>query len=150
MRTYLLEKSRVVYQSTDERNYHIFYQLCSAATLPEMKSLALDHQDTFRYTSQGECPTIDGVDDLVEFQETRKALTLLGFTEDQQMDMFRIFSAILHLGNISIVEADSESCNIPKTDTNLATFCTLMGLDDRASEDLRKSSSLNSLTNILN
>lgn len=138
MRTYLLEKSRVVFQSAEERNYHIFYQLCAASSLPEMAYLQLQHQDHFSYTRKGNCPTIDGVDDLAEFQETSRALTLLGFSEDQQADMFRIFAGLLHLGNVTIVDADHEGSSIPKTDTYLASFCSLMGLDVASSEELRK------------
>lgn len=31
----------VLLQADEERNYHIFYQLCAAASLPELKELAL-------------------------------------------------------------------------------------------------------------
>uniref|UniRef100_A0A8C3Y8S5 Myosin VA n=1 Tax=Catharus ustulatus TaxID=91951 RepID=A0A8C3Y8S5_CATUS len=78
MRTYLLEKSRVVFQAEEERNYHIFYQLCASAALPEFKTLRLGNANFFHYTKQGGSPMIDGVDDAKEMVNTRQACTLLG------------------------------------------------------------------------
>ncbi|XP_056095174.1 unconventional myosin-Va isoform X1 [Rhinichthys klamathensis goyatoka] len=125
MRTYLLEKSRVVFQASEERNYHIFYQLCACAHLPEFEPLKLGSADDFPYTNQGRSPVIEGVNDLKEMQATRKAFSLLGITEAHQMGLFQILSAILHLGNVEVKERGSSSCGISDENGHLAVFCDL-------------------------
>uniref|UniRef100_A0A8C1KV93 Myosin VAb n=1 Tax=Cyprinus carpio TaxID=7962 RepID=A0A8C1KV93_CYPCA len=125
MRTYLLEKSRVVFQASEERNYHIFYQLCACAHLPEFEPLKLGSADDFPYTNQGRSPIIEGVNDLKEMEATRKAFSLLGITEAHQMGLFQILSAILHLGNVEVKERGSSSCGISDESGHLAVFCDL-------------------------
>ncbi|XP_071587359.1 unconventional myosin-Vb-like isoform X1 [Heliangelus exortis] len=130
MRTYLLEKSRVVFQAEDERNYHIFYQLCASASLPEFKDLGLTCAEDFFYTSQGGDTSIDGVDDADDFEKTRHAFTLLGVKESHQIAIFRIIAAILHLGNLEIhAERDGESCSVSDKDEHLNNFCGLLGVE---------------------
>uniref|UniRef100_A0A2K6FYF9 Unconventional myosin-Va n=1 Tax=Propithecus coquereli TaxID=379532 RepID=A0A2K6FYF9_PROCO len=129
MRTYLLEKSRVVFQAEEERNYHIFYQLCASAKLPEFKMLRLENADNFHYTMQGGSPVIEGVDDAKEMAHTRQACTLLGISESYQMGIFRILAGILHLGNVGFTSRDSDSCTIPPKHEPLTIFCDLMGVD---------------------
>jgi len=139
MRTYLLEKSRVVFQANEERNYHIFYQMCSAAK--RLPQLYLSDQNQFHYLNQGNNPRIDGVDDLTYFDETISALTMLGFTSKQQDDMLRILAAILHLGNVNISscvkdakqnEVDTESSYIAPSDRHLLVLSELLGVEINA------------------
>ncbi|KAI7812222.1 unconventional myosin-Va, partial [Triplophysa rosa] len=125
MRTYLLEKSRVVFQASEERNYHIFYQLCACAHRPEFAPLKLGSTEDFPYTNQGSSPVIEGVDDFKEMQATRKAFSLLGITETYQMGLFQILSAILHLGNVEMKERGSSSCGVSDESGHLAVFCDL-------------------------
>ncbi|CAJ1060301.1 unconventional myosin-Vb [Xyrichtys novacula] len=131
MRTYLLEKSRVVFQASAERNYHIFYQLCAARELPEMRSLKLDAPEHFRYTSQGGEMQIPGTDDLSDLERTRHAFTILGVQPDQQMELFRILSAVLHLGNVNIQASgrSAERSYIDADDRSLAVFSKLLGVE---------------------
>ncbi|XP_060116280.1 unconventional myosin-Va isoform X4 [Heteronotia binoei] len=129
MRTYLLEKSRVVFQAEEERNYHIFYQLCASATLPEFKTLRLGNANYFHYTKQGGSPVIDGIDDAKEMENTRRACTLLGIVDSYQMGIFQILAAILHLGNVSFTSRDADSCTIPPKHEPLSIFCGLMGVE---------------------
>ncbi|XDV29444.1 hypothetical protein PO909_032573 [Leuciscus waleckii] len=128
MRTYLLEKSRVVFQADEERNYHIFYQLCASAHLPEFKALKLGKADNFHYTKQGKNPVIDGIDDAKEMSTTKNAFTLLGVNESYQMGLFRILASILHLGNVEVKDRDSDSSIIPPNNGHLSVFCELMGV----------------------
>lgn len=128
MRTYLLEKSRVVFQADEERNYHIFYQLCASAHLPEFKALKLRKADDFHYTKQGRNPVIDGVDDAKEMSTTRNAFTLLGVNESYQMGLFQILASVLHLGNVNVKDKDSDSSIILPNNAHLSVFCELMGV----------------------
>ncbi|KAI1891689.1 hypothetical protein AGOR_G00146360 [Albula goreensis] len=144
MRTYLLEKSRVVFQAPEERNYHIFYQLCASRDLPEMRVLKLERADSgrshsvtldgaeqFRYTSQGGETQIPGTDDLADLERTRNAFTILGVPADQQMELFRILAAVLHLGNVNIQASGrgGDRSYIEAEDRALAVFSKLLGVE---------------------
>ncbi|KAM9528439.1 unconventional myosin-Vc-like [Salvelinus alpinus] len=128
MRTYLLEKSRVVSQSENERNYHIFYQMCACAEQSEFKSLRLLSAEEFRYTCMGGETGIEGVDDRKDMEETRRTFSLLGLTEDFQSDVFKVLAGILHLGNVEIRDVGSDRSSVSSSDQHLAAFCDLLGV----------------------
>uniref|UniRef100_A0A7N6A2T1 Myosin VAb n=1 Tax=Anabas testudineus TaxID=64144 RepID=A0A7N6A2T1_ANATE len=124
MRTYLLEKSRVVFQTYRERNYHIFYQLCASSHLPEFKAFKLGCADDFYYTNQGQNPIINGVDDAKEMRNTRKAFSLLGIGERDQMEIYQILAAVLHLSNVE--QGTFDICTFDNV--HLMVFSELVGV----------------------
>ncbi|KAL1920571.1 uncharacterized protein VTP21DRAFT_948 [Calcarisporiella thermophila] len=124
--TYLLERSRLVYQPDTERNYHIFYQLCDGADESLREELSLERCNRFHYLNQGGVTTIPGVDDARDFEATRSALLTVGIGEDVQHDIFRLLAALLHVGNIHI--SGRNEALIAEDDPHLHNASRLLGI----------------------
>ncbi|RMJ25588.1 hypothetical protein PHISP_03557 [Aspergillus sp. HF37] len=104
---YLLEKSRVVGQITNERNFHIFYQFTKAAPQKYRELFGVQQPQSYLYTSRSKCYDVSGVDDAVDFRGTLDAMGVIGMSEAEQDEVFRMLATILWIGNIQFVEDDS-------------------------------------------
>ncbi|XP_068195589.1 myosin VIb isoform X2 [Antennarius striatus] len=162
---YLLEKSRICMQSKDERNYHIFYRLCAGASDDLKEKLHLDSPDSFRYLNRG-CTryfankdsdkqimqnrkSLEHVklgalkdpllDDQSDFNRMCVAMKKIGLNDTEKLDLFRVVSGVLHLGNIDFEETGSSSggCVLKNQSGQTLQYCAyLLGLDQ---DDLRVS-----------
>ncbi|KAK3110460.1 Myosin type-2 heavy chain 1, partial [Teratosphaeriaceae sp. CCFEE 6253] len=128
IRTYLLERTRLVFQPLKERNYHIFYQLVAGASPAEREELGLIPVEHFDYLNQGGVPQIEGVDDGKDFADTKAALTRLGVPGQYQAALWRILAALLHIGNIKISASRTES-QLSASEPSLAKACALLGIN---------------------
>ncbi|XP_062276509.1 unconventional myosin-IXAb-like [Scomber scombrus] len=115
---YLLEKSRLVYQEHNERNYHVFYYLLAGSSEEERKSFHLLKPEEYHYLNQmtkkshklhwdnyyeselQDCFTVDGEDLKHDFERLQLAMEMVGFLPSTRKQIFSLLSAILHLGNI--------------------------------------------------
>ncbi|XP_035909597.1 myosin heavy chain, muscle isoform X20 [Anopheles stephensi] len=106
--TYLLEKARVISQQTLERSYHIFYQIMSGSVkgLKDMCFLSNDIYD-YNSVSQGKI-TIPNVDDGEECLLTDEAFNVLGFTQEEKDNIYRITAAVMHMGRMQFKQKGRE------------------------------------------
>uniref|UniRef100_A0A4W5MEY2 Myosin motor domain-containing protein n=1 Tax=Hucho hucho TaxID=62062 RepID=A0A4W5MEY2_9TELE len=106
--TYLLEKSRVAFQLPDERGYHIFYQLMTGHK-PELVEMTLLTTNPYDYPmiSQGHI-TVPSINDKEELEATDDAITILGFTTDEKMAIYKLTGAVTHHGNLKFKQKQRE------------------------------------------
>ncbi|XP_055547296.1 myosin heavy chain, muscle isoform X11 [Wyeomyia smithii] len=106
--TYLLEKARVISQQTLERSYHIFYQMMSGSVkgLKEICLLSNNVHD-YHIIAQGKT-TIPSVDDGEEMLATDEAFNVLGFTQEEKDNIYRITAAVMHMGGMKFKQKGRE------------------------------------------
>ncbi|THH29062.1 hypothetical protein EUX98_g5124 [Antrodiella citrinella] len=117
---YLLEKGRVVGQVDNERNFHIFYQFTKSASPEQRETYGIQTPDAYAYTSMSNCLDVAGIDDTKDFDETLRAMQVIGLTDYEQAEIFRNLATILWLGNVQFSEADDGNSEI--ADTSVTDF----------------------------
>uniref|UniRef100_I3IZY8 Myosin heavy chain, fast skeletal muscle n=1 Tax=Oreochromis niloticus TaxID=8128 RepID=I3IZY8_ORENI len=127
--TYLLEKSRVTFQLSAERSYHIFYQLMTGHK-PELLEALLITTNPFDYPmiSQGEV-TVKSINDVEEFIATDTAIDILGFTAEEKVGIYKLTGAVMHHGNMKFKQKQREEQAEPDGTEVADKIAYLLGLN---------------------
>jgi myosin protein heavy chain len=129
---YLLEKSRVVRPNSNERNYHVFYQLLRGADQQMKRDLLLNglEVEDFDYTKHGN-DTISGVSDQDEWNALIEAFHIMGFSEKEQSSIVRTVAAVLQLGNMKAIKESrraDQAAFEPEMVEQAQKVCQLLGI----------------------
>lgn len=128
---YLFERTRTTIMQSGERNFHIFYQLVCGCSDEERKAYLLLPVNKYRYLSEGGVTEVPGVNDAEDFERTKNIMAVLGLgSRSTQAAIFRVLSAILHLGNVTFLWDEQNNGLRLKSDKPLRLAANLLGIDD--------------------
>ena len=135
---YLLEKSRVVKQLENERNFHIFYQLL--ASQEHKEKFDMKEPEDYWYLNQHEPEEeadvlyeVDGMNDEEEFDITLKCMKTVGFSEKEIDEIQSVLVAILNLGNVKFDDAKRGECKLNEDTLDFSSkFGNYLGITEAA------------------
>ncbi|CAG02935.1 unnamed protein product [Tetraodon nigroviridis] len=85
----------------------------------------------YQYLVKGNCPRISSVSDKNNWKAVMKALSVIGFTEEEVQNLLNIVGSILHLGNIQFGEGEEGEIYIT-TEPQINNLAKLLAVDGSA------------------
>lgn len=147
---YMLEKSRLVWQPENERNFHIFYAVLAGMGPEEKTKLGLTKPSDYYYLTQdnlnkagsnkcfsrglGSYLQCEGRNDKTEYEHIIKSMSCLSFSEVELREINKLLAVILHVGNFEFEEAlidNLDSCHLIYN-TGVKQVCALLDVVDDA------------------
>ncbi|XJO77043.1 hypothetical protein BDV3_001684 [Batrachochytrium dendrobatidis] len=125
---FLLEKSRVVGPSKGERNFHIFYQMTTAASATEKEQLGMMEPKYFHYLNTSGEYHADGINDVEEFNGMKAAMDVCQISVADKHAILGLVAAILHIGNIDFVEGEQPGTAVIRDVQTLEFPAYLLGV----------------------
>lgn len=140
VQTYLLEKVRVGFHASGERNYHIFYQLLRGMTEEQKKQYGFHDGEThglelanhYHMTGQGGAPQLREFTDEEGLKYTLKAMNALGWTDNKIEEVLKLVAGLIHLGQINFDSTESEGgqeVSVIQDENVLQNAATMLDVD---------------------
>ncbi|XP_076635127.1 unconventional myosin-XIX isoform X1 [Colletes latitarsis] len=124
--SFLLERSRVTKGSS---NFQIFYQMIFGMSNAELDTFNLSEYENYDILSAIDYSKRKYFQEC--FQDTLKALEVLGFKKEKKEHLFQVLALLIHMGNIRFVE-NGETCTIDlineESEKALKNTCDLTSL----------------------
>jgi myosin-3 len=146
MTEYLLEKSRVIQQGDGEQNFHVFYLFFQglgknpdyAAGDPSVHRFVDGNDTAVGHMKKGLSEPKGKQGFEVEFEDLVDCFKIVGFTQDQQDDIFHTISGITHLGDIEFDGEDGaeDGAKVVSEADILEDCCAQLGITNSATLDL--------------
>ncbi|TMS38912.1 hypothetical protein L596_005534 [Steinernema carpocapsae] len=125
---YLLEKSRVVNQNEGDRNFHIFYQLLSAAFPNELRETLGLRADasSYKILNQGGNTVDPSINDREHGIETQEALSRLGVSEKELRAIYEVVAICVLMGEVKFCERQGLDISYIDGDREIEAVCRLL------------------------
>ncbi|XP_018311210.1 LOW QUALITY PROTEIN: unconventional myosin-IXa [Mycetomoellerius zeteki] len=122
---YFLDQTRVIRPLSDEKNYHIFYQMLAGLSHDERVKLNLEGYNlkNLRYLQHGDTRQ-DEAEDAIRFQAWKACLGVLGIPF---LDVVRVLAAVLILGNVGFTDGPGVEVGVIG-ENELSSVATLLGV----------------------